>query len=350
MKTEALIYIKKGQPLKIENIVLPKPKGDEVIVKIVATGICHSQLINLSRQPRSPELLGHEATGILVDKGKSVRHVKIGDKVLISWMPDYSNKKIEKNYFKPVEVIYKNSSLQAFIFTWAKDTLINSQFVTKLPNGIDMYNAAVLGCAGIAGYGTVYNTVNIKKNQSVIVVGAGGLGVLAINAAKNLGAKPIIAIDLEQKKLNFSKKFGADFAIKYDIHLDKKISKILKNGADYVFDMVGKNTTLEKSISLTKSCVPGSSSGGSTVIVGFPSEKMLLDTKSILMSEKKIIGSRGGSCIPQRDFKNFYRDCRSGKIKLNDAITKVYKLSEINKALKDLSEGKILGRSIIKIQ
>ena len=350
MITEAVIYSKKGQKLKLEKIEIPKPKNDEVIIKIVSSGICHSQLINLSRDPRQPELLGHEATGIVQEKGRMVKHVNTGDRVLISWMPHFENKNLNKDYFKPVNIFYKKKPLQAFIFTWAKKTLINSQFVTKLPKDLDMYDTSIIGCAGIAGYGTVLNTVNIQKKQSVVVYGAGGLGLLAINAAKNLGAKPIIAIDINKKKLTFSKKFGADYAILSNKNLKKTIMKITKNkGIDYIFDMVGSNETLENSIDILKTCIPGNSRGGSIVLVGFPNQKFELNTRNILMAEQKIIGSRGGSCVPKRDFKKFYKDYRSGKMMLKKIVTKKYSLHQINKAVNDLSKGKILGRAIIKI-
>ena len=115
----------------------------------------------------------------------------------------------------------------------------------------------------------------------------------------------MVAIDKDNKKLKFSKKFGANKAFKSNHHSIKRIRKYLNNsGADYVFDMVGNIETFDMSLKLAKDCVPGKKSGGSIILVGFPKDKPLVDTKSINV-RKKIIGSRGGSCIPHRDFKKF---------------------------------------------
>lgn len=351
IETSAAIYRKKGKGLLIEKIYLPDPKKDEVVVKIISTGICHSQLINLSRDPKNPELLGHEATGIIIKKGKSVKHVNVNDKVIVSWMPNFNKSSTkDKSYYKPVNIFLEKRKIEAFIFTWAEKTLINSQFVTRVPKSSNSDDLSIMGCAGIAGYGTPYNCVNIKKNQSAIVVGAGGLGNLAINALKNLGCKPVIAIDIDNKKLKFSKKFGADKFFKSNHHCVQRTKKYLNsNGADYVFDMVGSLETFNMSIKLAKECIPGKKSGGSIILVGFPKDKPSVDTRNLLMSEKKIIGSRGGSCIPHRDFKKFLTHYKNGKMKLKQIVTKKYKLNEINKALNDLKSGKILGRAIIKI-
>jgi Zn-dependent alcohol dehydrogenase len=349
IKTFAAVYRNFGKKLDIEEILLPRPKKDEVIVDIVSSGICHSQLINLSRQPTTPELLGHEATGIILEKGNKVKHVNVGDKVVISWMPNFRKKEKDKSYYKPVKIGLKDKVIDAFIFTWAKKTLINSQFVTKVNGNLNLDHLSILGCAGIAGYGTVYNCVKIKKNESVIVIGAGGLGNLAINAAKNLGAKPIISIDINKAKLKFSKKFGAHKTYELRSNTLSTIKKYLKDtGADYVFDMVGKKETFDLSFNLAKDCIPGYRNGGTIILVGFPRNKFDLDARNLLMSEKTIIGSRGGSCIPSVDFKKFYAHYKSGKLNLEKIVTKRYKLIEINKALDDLKSGKIKGRGIIK--
>ena len=110
----------------VEKIYLPDPKKDEVIVKIISTGICHSQLINLSRDPQEPELLGHEATGTIIKKGKLVKHVNVNDKVIVSWMPNFDKSSAkDKSYYKPVNIFLNNKKIKAFIFTWSEKTLIN---------------------------------------------------------------------------------------------------------------------------------------------------------------------------------------------------------------------------------
>ena len=349
MKSVAAIYYSKNKPIKIDEIDINDPKEDQVLIKLYASGICHSQLLNLRRDPSGPELLGHEGTGRVIKIGSKVRNIKEGDDVLISWMPANYNK--DANYFEWSYVKYRGKKIKSLLFTWAKHCIVHKQFVTKLPKNIDRYKSAIIGCAVISGYGTVYNKVKIIKNSSVVIYGVGGLGLLAVNAAKNLKANPIIVIDIDDKKLDFAKFFGATHFInsKY-INPEKQIKYITKGiGADFVFDMVGTPLTHKISISSTRSSTIGFVSGGSTVLVGFPMEETKMNTRDLLMGEKKLIGSRGGGVIPQKDFKKFYRDYKSGKLLLDKVVTRVFALEEINNAVNLLKRGKILGRSILHI-
>ena len=183
LKTTAVILEKYNKPLFIDEIELPNPNNDQVIVKLYGSGICGSQLIDINNIKRTdPSLLGHEGTGCVVEVGKSVKHVKEGDDVLISWMPYGATKNTE--YLQWSDIKWKNKNIKTLIFTWAKHAIMHSQFVSKIDNEIDKYNSSIIGCAGIAGYGTVINTVNIKPNQSVVVWGVGGLGVLAVMQQK----------------------------------------------------------------------------------------------------------------------------------------------------------------------
>ena len=349
MKSVAAIYYSKNKPIKIDEIDINDPKEDQVLIKLYASGICHSQLLNLRRVPPCPELLGHEGTGRVIKIGSKVRNIKEGDDVLISWMPANYNK--DTKYFEWSYVKYRGKKIKSLLFTWAKHCIVHKQFVTKLPKNVDRYKSSIIGCAVISGYGTVYNKVKIIKNSSVVIYGVGGLGLLAVNAAKNLKANPIIVIDIDDKKLDFAKFFGATHFInsKY-INPEKQIKYITKGiGADFVFDMVGTPLTHKISISSTRSSTIGFVSGGSTVLVGFPMEETKMNTRDLLMGEKKLIGSRGGGVIPQKDFKKFYRDYKSGKLLLDKVVTRVFALEEINNAVNLLKRGKILGRSILHI-
>ena len=348
MKSLAAIYLKKNKPIILDEIEIPEPNSDQVLIKMIASGICNSQLFNLSRSPSNPELLGHEGTGIVLKKGKKVRGLKEGDLILISWMPNTFNKKTK--YLEWTQFKYKNQMLNSVIYTWSEYILIHNQFVSKLPRDIDKYNSSIIGCAGIAGYGTVFK--NVRKNtNSIVVIGMGGLGLLAINAAKNLNIKKIIAVDISDKKLKFAKKFGATdiFNLKKNYDLDKYINSLTSNkGTDYSFDMVGNEQTQNLAIKITKSGIPGFSSGGKIFFTGFPKSFSKIDTRNILMGQKTIIGSRGGGVIPKIDFPKFYQLIRANKFYLKKVVTNEFKLNEVNKALNLLKNQKILGRSIIK--
>ena len=135
-KTEAIVYKFKNQKLSLEEIEFSDPKPNEVIIKNLYSGLCGSILINLSRMPKNPELLGHEGTGIVLSKGKNVKHVKVGDKVLISWMPYGADKNTK--YLNFSEFFYKGKKYESLIYTLSKKTKIHSQFVSKIPNNINL--------------------------------------------------------------------------------------------------------------------------------------------------------------------------------------------------------------------
>jgi len=349
LKTKAIILEKYEKPLFLDEITIPDPSADQVIVKMYASGICGSQLIDINNGNRSqPALLGHEGTGCVVSLGNNVKHVKEGDDVVISWMPYGADENTD--YLQWCNISWNKENINTLIFTWAEHTIIHSQFVSKMDSGIDKYTTSIIGCAGIAGYGTVINIVAIKPGQSTVVWGVGGLGVLAINAAKNLGANPIIAVDIDDKRLKFSKLFGATHCINSN-NSDpvKEIHRITSGGSDYVFDMVGKAEIREQTILASRPGIPGYTEGGTIVLTGFPEGVSKFNPRSILMGQRTYKGSRGGACIPERDFPIFYRMEKAGELNLKDAITERYKLNNINKAVQRLKDNQILGRAIIEI-
>ena len=301
-----------------------------------------------NRQRSNPTLLGHEGTGRIVKAGNNVQHVKEGDDVLVSWMPFEADEKTE--YLQWCNILWNNKKIKTLIFTWAEHTIIHSQFVSKMDSEIDKYTTSIIGCAGIAGYGTVMNTVKIQPGQSSVVWGVGGLGVLAVNATKNLGSNPIIAIDIDDNRLEFSKLFGATHCINSS-NSDpvQKIHKITGGGADFVFDMVGKAEITEQTILASRPGIPGFKEGGTVVLTGFPESVSEFNLRSIIMGQRTYKGSRGGACIPSRDFPLYYTAVKSGKLQLEDAVTERFKLGEINKAVRRLQEKIILGRAVIEI-
>ena len=349
LKTRAVILDKYNKPLKIDEITIPDVTPEQVIVKLYASGICGSQLIDINNRNRTqPTLLGHEGTGCVLYAGKKVKHVKEGDDVLISWMPYGADEKTE--YLQWCNIFWNKENIKTLIFTWADHTIMHSQFVSKMDSGINKYTASIIGCAGIAGYGTVINTVNISPGESTVVWGVGGLGVLALNAANNCGSDPIIAIDIEDRRLEFSKKFGATHCINVN-NSDpvEGVYKITGGGADFVFDMVGKAEIREQTILASRPGISGLREGGTVVLTGFPKGVSEFNPRSILMGQRTYKGSRGGACIPDRDFPLFYKAEKAGEFQLKDTVTERYKLEEINEAVQRLQDKKILGRAIIEI-
>ena len=349
LKSKAAIFISKKQGIIIDDIYLTEPNDTEVIIKNFYTGLCGSILTNLSRDPKSPELLGHEGTGKVISKGKKVKHVNVGDEVLISWMPFNSNTKT--NYFQWTNFLYKNQKINSLIYTISEYSKLHCQFVSKLPKNISHKEASILGCAIISGYSPIIKNKDIGPKSNVAIIGAGGLGLLALNAAKNRKVKNITLIENNQNKLNYGKKFGIKNLVNInDKNFYKKINKITDNiGFDYIYDFVGKNDIHEKSLNILKKSIPGFSTGGTLAIIGLGYDKSEFFSKQLLLNEQTIKGIRGGSVRLKKDLPKIYKDLRNKKIKMEIIISKVFDFTRVKFAVNKLKQGKIFGRAVIKI-
>lgn len=349
IKTFAAVYRAKNKEIFIEEIKLSPPNKNEIIVENKYSGLCGSILTNLKRDPREPELLGHEGTGIVIQKGKEVKNINIGDKVLISWMPAISSSKTK--YLQYSNFYLDKKKYRSVIYTLSKHSKLNSQFVSKLPNDLNLMHSSIIGCAGISGYSAILNCEGLNKKKKICIFGAGGLGILATNAAKTIGIENLTVVDTNYEKLKFSKKFGAvNLLNPKSKNFEKKILKITQGeGFDFIFDFVGNKNIQETSLDYLKKCIPGYSRGGTLAIVGLNYETINFSPRKLLLNEQSIIGLRGGSVIMKRDLRRIYTDIRNKKLHIKKYVSKNFKLSNINKALVELKKGKILGRASVEI-
>jgi len=362
MPTLARVVVVPGEPgpLQIHEVKLPDPGPYQVVVKQFSSGICHSQLHQMHR-PRTgqAQILGHESTGIVLAKGREVRHVKEGDRVMVTWVPrdaDNANRRPE-----PAEITLENGVIaRGGVFTWADNTIADEQYIVAMPSDVPTDVTAIIGCAVMTGAGAVYHTAGVKKGQSVAVFGVGGVGLSAITAAAVIGADPIIAVDLSADKLEFAKKFGATIGVNAsEVDPVAKIREITASktefdmmgqplgGVDFAFDCIGVRKTMEQILPAARQGVLGLRSGGTAVLVGVPQTPVELDARDLLINEKKYIGSIGGSCKPDRDFPMFLRWFKEGDLDLNALVTARYKLDDINESTDALAAGKIAGRAIM---
>tara|TARA_B110000027_G_scaffold71352_2_gene76101 strand:- start:2523 stop:3572 length:1050 start_codon:yes stop_codon:yes gene_type:complete len=347
-KSLAAIHLKKGKKLILDEITFSDPNSDEVVLKNTYAGICHSQLLNLSRTPQSPELLGHEGTAEVVAIGNKVKHVKEGDSVILSWMPNHFSKNQE--YLKWTNFNYKNNKCRSLIYNWSTYSKINSQFVSKLNKKANHKIYSILGCAVISGYLAAEKIVN-KKNFNSLVLGAGGLGLLAVNALKNLKAKNNIVLDRSYAKLIFAKNIGSTHQINNTSeNLEEKVLSITKNkGLDYIFDFTGNQSLQERCFKILKKGVPGYSLGGTIAIIGFSYDDISFSAKNLLMNNQTIVGMRGGWCDTKVDFPKLIKKVEDNSIKVKKIITEQHDLKNINNVIKKFKNNKILGRAVIKI-
>ncbi|HEY7268562.1 MAG TPA: alcohol dehydrogenase catalytic domain-containing protein, partial [Dehalococcoidia bacterium] len=200
MKTRAAVHIEHQKPMVVEEIELPDPAPHQVIVKQFASGVCHSQLHQLHNPAsRTPLLLGHESTGVVVAKGSEVTHVKEGDRVMVTWIPRAASEDTPRP--QPSVVKFRGQDITAGAFTWAEATIADQQYVVRMVDDVATDVTAIIGCAVMTGCGAAMNTAKVGKGNSVAVIGVGGVGLCIVQAAANLGAGPIIAVDLNDEKL-----------------------------------------------------------------------------------------------------------------------------------------------------
>jgi len=346
--------------LRIEELSLPDPGPSQVVVKQFASGICHSQLHQMHRPRTSPVVLGHESTGVVLKAGSDVSHVQEGDTVLVTWVPRNAAAADGAPSTAQIDVS-DGTAISENVFTWADHTLCDQQYVVKVDPNIKKDVTAIIGCAVMTGAGAVINTANVQAGQSVVIYGVGGVGLSAVVGAKVAGADPIIAVDLDDAKLEFAKAFGATHGINANnvdpvaaVHeMTGKsdqftIFKAPVSGADFAFDCIGIRQTMEQIVPTCRSGHFGVCDGGTAVLVGVPSTPVELNAIDVLINEKHFIGSIGGSCAPDRDFPRFLEWHASGTLDLESMVTERYRLDQINEATDALQAGKIQGRAILE--
>lgn len=362
MPTEARVVVlpRNTGPLEIQTLQIPDPGPHQVVVKQYASGVCHSQLHQMHRDRPGPIVLGHESTGLVLQTGSEVTHLQEGDTVLVTWVPRDAANAVRPPDPASIELADGERATSQNVFTWADHTIADEQYVVKVDSGIHKELAAIIGCAVMTGAGAVENTAGVKAGDSVAIFGVGGVGLSAVVAAKELKANPIIAIDLDEKKLEFARRFGATHTINAaETNPVTEIQALTTNpdkrdmmgqpisGADYVFDCIGLKKTMEQIVPAVRAGFFGAEPGGTAVLVGVPMTTVELNAIDILINEKKFIGSIGGSCSPDQDFPKYLDWYNKGILDLDVMVTERYRIEEINEATSALEKGEITGRAIL---
>tara|TARA_B100000795_G_C22755568_1_gene421348 strand:- start:283 stop:1326 length:1044 start_codon:yes stop_codon:yes gene_type:complete len=330
--------------LKIKDLKFPKLKIGQVLVKVLFSGVCRSQLMEIEGKRGEdkwlPHCLGHEGSGIVVDIGNKVTKVKKNDEVILTW--------IKGKGINAANAVYNHKSSivnSGQVTTFSQYSIVSENRLVKKPKFIDHDEAVLYGCAIPTGFGMVINEIKPKKNMSVIVIGIGGIGMSALLALKCLKIKKIIVIDVSNKKIQMAKKFGFKNSFNgNDKNLDKKISKILKDGADVCIECAGTIKTIEKGFSLIKD------DGGKLLFASHPpnNEKASFFPHDFIKG-KQISGSWGGKTYPDRDIAKIAKMIKDSNISLKPLVSKKYQLKDINNAIKDLKNGKVF-RPIIDMR
>jgi S-(hydroxymethyl)glutathione dehydrogenase/alcohol dehydrogenase len=343
--TKAAVLTALLQPLQLMDVTLPKVlAAGQVLVKVLYSGICGSQLGEIDGAKGEdkwlPHLLGHEASGEVLSTGPGVRGVKTGDSVVLHW---------RKGPGIDAETPHLTSGAQKIncgaVTTFSQYTIVSENRVTRIPAESDMQLAALFGCAVTTGFGVIENNARVRIGESVVVFGAGGIGLNIIQAAALVGAWPIIAVDRHGNKEALARELGATHFIDSSTHdADAEIAKLLPEGVDAFIDNTGQPSIIELGYRLSKA-------QGRVTLVGVPRKGSNINIYSLpLHFGKSLSGSHGGNAEPATDIPRYQRLLAAGRIHLAPLVTEIFALDEINTAIERMRSGAIIGRCLVDME
>lgn len=366
MKTRAAIQYAPGEPIRVEEVELDPPKEHEVLVRMVAAGICHSDyhVVTGELPAYLPMALGHEGAGIIEALGPGVTSYKVGDHVVLSFMPScgvcpactagHSNL-CDKGAGTAAGALLdgtfrmhregKNIGQFCFVSTFSEHTVVPDISLVPISERHPLNRAVLVGCGVLTGVGSAIHRARIRPGSTVAIVGCGGVGSNIVQGAALAGARMIIAVDIHDFKLEKARELGATHTINSQESDPLKIVRELTGGAgvEYAFDAIAlPETTAQAYKTLAKN--------GTLVIVGLaPATQQTLPIAplNLVLSQKTVMGVLYGDARPRNDIPTMLQMYESGKLKLDELVTKTYTLDQINEAYADMVAGKII-RGIIE--
>jgi S-(hydroxymethyl)glutathione dehydrogenase/alcohol dehydrogenase len=347
---KAAVFQEIGAPVAVCEVAVRPPAEGEVRVAIQAAGLCHSDVsaINGTYPTPRPTVMGHEGAGIVEAVGPGVRTLKEGDPVILSTLAhcgncpecDVGRPTLCHNPPRP-STPFTVAGAPAYNFanssTFSQLTVVKSSSAIPIPKQMPMAQAALIGCGIITGVGAVLNRAKVETGRSMVVFGAGGIGLNIIQGGVLAGASKIIAVDLVPTKLDWAKRFGATHVIDgREGDVVQAIKDLTRGrGAEYAFEAVGHLKAIEQAFN---SLAPG----GTLTIVGVPK----LDARAEflvngLRVDRAILGCRYGTARPQHDFPMLADLYLTGRLKIDELITRHYALDDVNHAIEDLEKGEL---------
>lgn len=348
MKAKAAIADGSGT-FVIDTIEVEDPQRDEVLVKIQAAGVCHTDYDSLTWG--RPLIMGHEGAGIVEATGPNVDHVQVGDRVILNWAVPCGTcyqcingrqSICESRKGVPLErsKYQGNGIWRSFhIGTMSSLTLVSKQAVSKIPDDISFPVAAIVGCGVMTGYGSAVNIANVQAGSSVVVIGCGGVGLNVIQGAKISGALKVIGIDVNPSRIEMAKQFGATHTIlaSRDDHMLKQAAEEVRaltdgRGADYAFECAAVPELSGSPLLMVRNA------GIAVEVSGF--EQDVTIDMNLFKWDKVYINPLYGGCQPDRDFPRIFALYRRGDLLLDDLITRSYPLDDLEQAFADMHAGK----------
>ena len=360
----ASIPYAKSKPLKIEQVELRAPGPGEVLVRMGAAGLCHSDLsvINGDRPRPTPMALGHEAAGVVEALGPGVDDLVKGDHVVLIFIPSCGHcapcaegrpalcepgaaantagtlMSGERRIFRDGKPIHHHMGCSAF----AEAAVVSRRSVVKIDRELPLEEAALFGCAVLTGVGAVVNTGQVRAGASVAVVGLGGVGLASVLGAVASGARHIVAVDLSEEKLALATTLGATHTFNAaDADVVAKVKEATKGGVDYAIEMAGSTRAFETAYRITRR-------GGTTITAGLPppTATWAMPSTNLVAEERTIKGSYIGTCVPSRDLPRYVELYRTGRMPVNKLMSGRLKLDDINTGFDLLHEGKAVRQVV----
>lgn len=362
----AALFTGVGAPIEVvDDIELEAPRQGEVRVRVVACGVCHSDvsLVRGTFPAMGPTVCGHEAAGVVVETGDGVRSLSVGDHVVLSPNPscgrcDYCARGLfsvcpdsmsiatsmmpdgTTRLSRGGEMVFRGLGLAA----WAEQVVVPEQGAIRIDPDVPLDVACVIGCAVQTGVGAAINTADLAPGDSVLVLGAGGIGVSIVQGAAIAGASRIIVSDPSESRREQALHFGATHVV--DPAVDDVVATTMELtgiGADVAFDAVGSSALIRTAMEATRN-------GGTTVMVGAApvDDEFSLVPALAMFTEKRLVGSLLGSCWAPRDIPRLVDLWRAGRLDLDSMVTARRPLEQINEAIEDMEAGRGL-RTVLTI-
>ncbi len=341
----AAILTDQHQPLVVDDVELPPELSiGQVLVRVCYSSICGSQIGEIrgvkGTDPYLPHLLGHEGSGVVEAVGPGVSMVAVGDCVVMQAKDGNGIRS------KVPQYRWRGGELNAgWVTTFNQYAVVSETRLTPIPRGLDMKIAPLLGCAILTGFGAVENTVQPKMGESVVVFGAGGVGLSVIQAAALISAHPIIAVDLSESKLQLAARFGATLGI-HAVEQDPPtvIFDLLGSaGADHAIVCTESLEALEVAYEVT-------TTDGQTIFLGLPPSKERVSLDAMPLHYGRILtGALIGNSDPSEAIPRYARLIDAGQLQLKEMITDTFLLEEINQAVDKMIQGTIDGRCLIEV-
>jgi S-(hydroxymethyl)glutathione dehydrogenase/alcohol dehydrogenase len=365
MKARGAVLFQPGTPLEVCDIEVAPPRAGEVLVKMAAGGVCHTDLHVMQGKFSAPlpAVLGHEGAGVVAEVGAGVTSLRAGDPVVPLWR--LSCGKCEwcrrgRPALCPEGTRVRNSGRlldgtsrlsvngrevkhYAGVSTFCEYSVIPEAALLKLGHDVPLDRAALLGCAVVTGVGAVTHAARVKQGDSVAVFGAGGVGLNVVQGAASAGAATLVAVDLHASKLDLAIRFGATHTVIASIENTVEAVRSLTSGrgVDHAFDCVGSPATVRQAFDVLAKT-------GKLIVLGISpaGAEVSLPLAPLVFEERQVLGSFYGSGNPRDDIPALARMYRQGKLKLDELLTRRYPLDRINEAYAALDRGEV-ARSVV---